>query len=314
MPKRDAISRFLRHFGTATLSIVICRIIYFACQVTSGTATEVNFYDFNQVTSVTYNINFLLGREDAFYRASPNTTPVIAQELIERYPKRIERTVVRIESSEVCENAKFQVVGDSSVIVCAEGSIVFWFSPSFEIAGFGSGNSKAIASVMILSQDYQWLFASTTEVEGSSGFGLLPVEKRIEEQPIKEWIQSSSAVVAVGSASYEGDLKRENDRAAVRSAEVYALLLNLLARYQTAKSLFKLNLGQYDENKCAIIGSETTGYQRPIVILGIFIDSEQPDFLPQKQVQRAVNQLEKDPLPNLNLWCYSNYSDFTVLP
>jgi hypothetical protein len=314
MSKRDTIVQFLSHVGAATFSIIICRIIYFACQLTSGGATEVNFYDFSQITSISYNVNFLLSRDEALERAAATTTRVSAQELIAQYPENIERTVVKIESSEVCEDASFQVIGDSSVIVCAEGSIVFAFSPSFDFDGFGNGFGKSVASVMILSQDYQWLFSSTTEVEGSLGLGLLPIERQIEEEAIQEWIQSSSAVVAVGTASYEGSLERENDRAAVRSTEVYALLLNFLARYQTAKSLFKLNLGQYDDDKCAVIGRETTGYQRPVIILGVFTSLEQPDFLSQRQVQKAVSQLEKNPLPNLDLWCYSNFPDFELAP
>lgn len=314
MPKRDSIGRFLSHFGAVALSIVICRIIYLACQITSGGGVEVNFYDFRQITSINYNVNFLLGRDDALERASSDTTPVSAQSLIAEYPESIERTIVRIESSEVCKDSTLQTFGDSSAIVCAEGSIVFIFSPSFSLGGFGDGFGRSITSVMILSQEYQWLFGSTTEVEGSFGLGLLPVERQIEEEAIQEWIQSASAIVAVGTASYEGDLESESVRAAVRSSEVYALLLSLLARYQTAKSLFKLNLGQYDEDKCALIERAATGYQRPIIILGVFTSSEQPDFLPQRQVQQAVSQLETEPLPNLDLWCYSNYPDFRVVP
>lgn len=314
MHKRDAISRFLSHFGAVACSIVICRIIYLACQLTSGNATEANLYDFQQITSISYNINFLLSREEAIERSRVDATPTGVQQLIAQYPERIEQTIIRIESSEVCRDATFQVIGDSSAIVCAEGSIVFVFSPSFDLGGFGNGFGRSITSVMILSQEYQWLFASTTEVEGNPGLGLLPVERQIEEEAIQEWIQSSSAVVAVGTASYEGALEKENDRAAVRSTEVYALLLHFLARYETAKSLFKLNLGQYNDDRCAVFEREASGYQRPIVILGIFTSSEQPDFLSQRQVQKAVSQLESNPVPNLDLWCYSNFPDFEVEP
>ena len=314
MLKRDSISRFLYHFGAVALSIVVCRVVYFACQIASRDIEEVQLYDFSQVTSVTYNINFLLSREDALERGSSNANSTSAREVVEQYPANIERTVNRIESSEVCKDATIQTFGDGAAIVCANSSIVFLFSPSFDLGGFGSDFGRSITSVMILSEEYQWLFASTTEVEGGFGLGLSPVERQIEEDAIQEWIQSSSAIVAVGAASYEGYLESENSRAAVRSSEVYALLLNFLARYQTAKSLFKLNLGQYDEEKCAVLGREDTGYQRPIIILGVFTSSEQPDFLPQKQVQRAVSQLEKNPLPNLDLWCYSKFPNFQVEP
>lgn len=314
MLKRDSISQLLRQLGAVALSIIICRLIYLACRLTSGDAADITLYDIRQITSISYNINILLGRQDAVERAAPNTTPVSDRTLIERYPESIEEAIIKIESSEVCINSNFQTFGDSSAIVCAEGSIVFLFSPSFDLNGFGNGFGRSITSVMILSQEYQWLFASTTEVEGGAGMGLLPVERKIEEEAIQEWIQSSSAIVAVGTASYEGSIESESIRAAARSVEVYDLLLSLLARYQTAKSLFKLNLGQYDAQKCAVIGAEATGYQRPIIILGVFTSSERPDFLPQRQVQRAVSQLEKNPLPNLNLWCYSNFPDFEVMP
>ena len=184
MHKRETISQFLSHVGAVTCSVVICRVIYLACQLTSGNATEANLYDLQQITSISYNINFLINREEAIERARVEATPTSAQQLIARYPERIEQTVSRIESSEVCKDATFQVIGDSSAIVCAEGSIVFVFSPSFDLGGFGNGFGRSITSVMLLSREYQWLFASTTEVEGSPGLGLLPVERQIEED---EW-------------------------------------------------------------------------------------------------------------------------------
>lgn len=294
--------------------MLICRVIYLACHVASNGNTEVNFYDFGRITSINYNINFLLSRGDIPERSASDNTFASARNVVEQYPNSIEKTINRIESSEVCKDAILQTFGDGSAIVCANGSIVFLFSPSFDLGSFGSGFGKSITSVMILSEEYQWLFASTTEVEGGLGLGLLPVERQIEEDAIQEWIQSASAIVAVGTASYEGYLESESNRAAARSSEVYALLLNFLARYQTAKSLFKLNLGQYNENRCAVLGRENTGYQRPIIILGVFTSSEQPDFLSQKQVQRAVSQLKNNPLPNLNLWCYSKFPNFKVEP
>ena len=325
---REALSKSKRKhtplglFGAVVLTAIICHGLHLGLQKLASAIDYLQYIDRYFIVDLIYKYRYSNDGEPLASDGNslPETTEtqiteqsnffagVDPERNLYRYPEELRREILNIVNSETCNNSPLEASGDYSVVVCGQSGLIFIFAPSINLEGFG----RSMLSILVLDREYQWVFASTTDVEQSPGEGLISIEEHLQKTAIFDWIRKTSALIAVGTASYEGILSEENIRADMRSEEVYALLLSALSKNRIAKSLFRLNLGKYDGNLCGTNLQGGTGYQRPIVIMGVFTGAENPDFLSRRQVQRTVNQLTRRPPPNLSLGCYSNFPNFQV--
>ena len=301
-------------FGAFVLTVLICQLIHLSVQNFWRLLDIARYLDNDRVADLIYD-----------HQHDPNENPYAAvpnnvlfdgsldslDQKIHRYGPELSQPV--INTINICSNnsvdfsnVRITSSGEYISVICG---VVFIFSPVFNLGGFG----RSMVSILILPQEYHWIFASTEDVEDFPGYGLTPVEAELQRRSVLEWIDAANGVMAAGAASYEGVLEEEEERADIRSEEVYALVLNVLSEYRMAKSLFKLNLGKYDESRCTHNFYESSSYQRPIIIVGVFTDNDKNDFITLRQAQRGVNQISnKPPTENIDFSCYSSFPNLKV--
>ncbi len=136
----------------------------------------------------------------------------------------------------------------------------------FPVEGKDAQGRNAAFDFIILTDDYTWVKGSTYQVAGKGG---VVAEDRILDQvvsaPIRESLNRSVELIAVGLASQEGEQAVEEQRAARRSRTILSWLVLLS---DTQKPLWRLNLGQYN-SACQGQQEADTSFQRPLIMVGV---------------------------------------------
>lgn len=300
--------------GGFTLTILICQILYMGTQNFWRLFSIARYLDNTRVADIMYQYRYHPKENPYAIPISDDSASIPGNSLdqqIYRYGPELSQPIINtinICSNNLVEISDVRITASEDYISVICG-VVFVFSPVFNLGGFG----RAMVGILILPKEYHWIFASTEDVEDFPGYGLEPVEDELQRKSVLEWIDEANGIIAAGAASYEGVLEEEEERADIRSEEVYALLLNALSEYRIAKSLFKLNLGKYDQNRCTHDFNRNSGYQRPIIIMGVFTDNNKNDFISLRQAQRGVNQINnKPPTEDIDFSCYSNFPELKV--
>ena len=301
-------------FGAFTLTVFICQLIYLGTQNFWRLLGIARYLDNDRVANIIYKYRYHPKKNPYAIPVSDDLSNITGDSLdqrIYRYGPELSQPIINIIN--ICSNNLVELSGvritASEEYISVICGVYFVFSPVFNLGGFG----RAMVSILVLPEEYHWIFASTEDIEGFPGHGLTPVEAELQRESVLEWIDAANGIVAAGTASYEGVLEEEEERADIRSEEVYALVLNVLSEYRMAKSLFKLNLGKYDESRCTHDFYESSSYQRPIIIMGVFTDNNTNDFITLRQAQRGVNQIStRPPTENIDFSCYSSFPNLKV--
>lgn len=136
----------------------------------------------------------------------------------------------------------------------------------FPIEGTDAQGRSAAFDFIILTDDYTWVKGSTYQV--ASKTGVVPedqVAETVLSAPIRESLNQSPELIAVGLASQEGEQSAEEQRAARRSRSVLSWLVLLS---DVEKPLWRLNLGQYNRS-CQDQQEADTSFQRPLIMVGV---------------------------------------------
>ncbi len=310
-------------FGSFVLTVFICQIIHIGTQNIWRLLYTLRYFDNDRVADFIYQYRYDVSKNPyAIYEGGSslkdrenieyvNQSADSLDKRIHRYGPELAQPVTN--TINICSNnsvdvpdVKVTISGDYVTVICG---LAFIFSPVFNIEGFG----RAMVGILVLPKEYHWIFASTDDVEGFPEYGLTPVEVELQRKSVIEWLGASNGVIAAGAASYEGFLEEEEERADIRSEEVYASLLDVLAEYRMAKILFKLNLGKYDGDSCNHNFYASSSYQRPVIVMGIFTDNDDNDFISQRQAQRGVDRINnKPPIEDIDFSCYSSFPNFIV--
>ena len=94
----------------------------------------------------------------------------------------------------------------------------------FPIEGVDKSNRHVVFDVVVLTKDYGWVRGSTTELEkGERRLSPDEIQNEVLAPQLRKGLGSARALIAVGLASQEGDVSREEQRGglrAIRTAEL----------------------------------------------------------------------------------------------
>lgn len=136
----------------------------------------------------------------------------------------------------------------------------------FAIEGRDKAGRHGTFDVVVANKDFLWVRGSADELEKAgqtmSGEALT---REVLDADVRASLSSSIGIIAVGTASQEGDAKEERERAARRAKRTAELVQGAI---DTGIPISTLNLGQYRE-RCATCETSGTNWQRPFMVIAI---------------------------------------------
>ena len=137
----------------------------------------------------------------------------------------------------------------------------------FPIEGKDLALKRAAFDVAVLPADLAWARKSSTElVQGGTAIAEDEAAARIFSAELRDGLSRSLEVIAVGLASQEGQRAEETERAKRRAASAAGWLSTAV---DGGIPIWTLNLGQFRATCKATTEAADTGWQRPVIIIGI---------------------------------------------
>ncbi len=169
----------------------------------------------------------------------------------------------------------------------------------FPIEGVDKAGRRASFDVVVLTSRYAWARASADQLT-RSGASLTPAEiaDQVFRPEIREGLARSADLIAVGTASEEGDVATETTRAD-RRARSAARWIASAAKPTTR--IWLLNLGQFRTSCAAQVSRGDTSWQRPFMMIGV--RKQALDVVLGEALADAMAGKTNLPSPE----CYSNF-------
>lgn len=137
----------------------------------------------------------------------------------------------------------------------------------FPIEGKDLARKRAAFDVAVLPADLAWARKSSTQlVQGGTAIAEDQAAARIFSAELRDGLSRSVEVIAVGLASQEGQRAEETERAKSRAASAARWLSTAV---NGNVPIWTLNLGQFRGSCKATTEAADTGWQRPVIIVGI---------------------------------------------
>ena len=137
----------------------------------------------------------------------------------------------------------------------------------FPIEGKDLAQKRAAFDVAVLPSNLAWARKSSTElVQGSTAIAEGEAAARIFSAELRDGLSRSTEVIAVGLASQEGQRAEEAERARRRAASAAGWLATAVGGNVP---IWTLNLGQFRGTCKATTEAADTGWQRPVIIVGV---------------------------------------------
>lgn len=169
----------------------------------------------------------------------------------------------------------------------------------YPIEGKDSAGKNAAFDVAVLPKDLTWVRGSTGELTlQGQPLPAADIATRVFTPELREGLGRSKSVIAVGVASQEGERAAETDRAGQRARAAAGWLATAVA---PDVAVWSLNLGQFTGTCQAADEAVDTGWQRPLIIIGI--RSQDPGVNVSEAFADAITG--KSNLPSQN--CYTNF-------
>jgi hypothetical protein len=136
----------------------------------------------------------------------------------------------------------------------------------FPIEGADGSGRRALFDVVVLTKDYGWVRGSTTELE-KFGRRLSPddVQTEVLAPQLRQGLGSARGLIAVGLASQEGAVEREEQRGGLRAERIAQWVREALGG---EIPMWTLNLGRYTE-PCLECEDADTSWQRPFIVIAV---------------------------------------------
>jgi len=172
-----------------------------------------------------------------------------------------------------------------------------------DIEGADKQGRRAKFRIRILSQEYRWVFGSSDMIEigNSRDEDGREIRRLFEKRNMQEYMRRMTDVIAVGTASVEGERREEVQRANERADRILSWIRPLPFR-DPPIGLHKLNLGQF--RQVCDPGSENTSHQRRLIIVGV-LEKETGSNICQA-LYNTLTGISLERLP-FNVRCYSNF-------
>jgi hypothetical protein len=137
----------------------------------------------------------------------------------------------------------------------------------FPIEGKDLAGRRAAFDVAILPPELTWAHQSSSVLsQGGTMIAENEVPERIFTPELREGLGRSGAVIAVGLASQEGQVQAETARAGRRATTAAGWLAAVV---KEDAPIWVLNLGQFTGTCRAAAHTGGTGWQRPLIVVGI---------------------------------------------
>jgi hypothetical protein len=136
----------------------------------------------------------------------------------------------------------------------------------FPIEGNDRAGRRALFDVVVLTKDYGWVRGSTTELEKNDR-RLSPeeIQTQVLAPQLREGLGSARGLIAVGLASQEGEVEREEQRGGLRAMRTAQWVRDALG---DSIPMWTLNLGRYVE-PCVECEDADTSWQRPFIVIAV---------------------------------------------
>ena len=189
-------------------------------------------------------------------------------------------------SSESCPSQEPEKVGD-----------VDYFPPE---EGTDSQGRTAEFDIAVLSREYEWKLGSPYLIEsGGETIKVNDLKPSLEQQGIQKRLNNPTDIISVGTASCEGSLQTEQNRAFQRAKNIQLLAKQLFSNSGTLKNYHLLNLGKFQDCQNNSNPSETS-YQRSLIIIGV--SQKTPGLILDEAL---YNRLKTKPFGDFKLEDYS---------
>jgi hypothetical protein len=136
----------------------------------------------------------------------------------------------------------------------------------FPIEGVDRSGRRALFDVVVLTKNYGWVRGSTTELEKNDR-RLSPqeIQNEVLAPQLREGLGSARGLIAVGLASQEGEIEREEQRGGLRAVRTAQWVREALGE---RIPMWTLNLGRYLE-PCVECEDSDTSWQRPFIVIAV---------------------------------------------
>lgn len=163
----------------------------------------------------------------------------------------------------------------------------------FPIEGVDANGRKALFDVVVLTKAYGWVRGSTTELErGDQRLTPRDIQDEVLAPQLREGLGSARQLIAVGLASQEGQVEREEQRGAARAARTAQWVREALGE---RVPMWTLNLGRYVQ-PCAECEDDDTSWQRPFIVIAV--READPDTNISDALHDALSDKENLPSPS----------------
>ncbi|MGD9786269.1 MAG: hypothetical protein AB7U49_16490, partial [Hyphomicrobiaceae bacterium] len=137
---------------------------------------------------------------------------------------------------------------------------------AYVIQGADSEGRRADFDLIVASKDYTWKRGATDTLERRGEvLSAAEVGKVIFDDLVRARLGAAKEIIAVGTASSEGDATQETFRAAKRAEQTAKWMTGSVSDHTP---LWTLNLGQYND-PCVACDNNETDWQRPFIIVAV---------------------------------------------
>lgn len=217
------------------------------------------------------------------------------------HPDQCEHPKIRYGFKEICGflKSKLGMISIGSLIaIKIIINLTVNISWNYEEVDGEYNHKKAKFRIAIVTQEYRWKFESSDSIET----GLVKNELPELLENLKGF-DNMIGLIAVGTASQEGNMNQEVLRADKRADNIVAVFRQ--TELADEKEIYKLNLGQYLQKEPSTSIDETS-VQRRLIIIGIRQRDKSMNF--EEMGEALKNALQKSSLKyTVETKSYSNF-------
>lgn len=170
----------------------------------------------------------------------------------------------------------------------------------FAIEGRDKVGRRGTFDVVVAKKQFLWVRGSSEELEkeGKTVSGEALAAEVLDDE-VRRSLEAAKEVIAVGTASQEGDAKEETERAGRRAKRTAELVATGIP---AAIPISSLNLGQF-RGACPSCGATGSNWQRPFMVIAV--KDLEPGTILGEALADAMTGKEKLPSP-------ASYSAFVL--
>jgi hypothetical protein len=139
-------------------------------------------------------------------------------------------------------------------------------STMIEIVGYDKAGRRGVFEVVVLNKDFMWVHGSAEQLERQGKkIPAASVADIVLDQDARVSLAEAREIIAVGTASQEGQAAAEHQRALQRAQRTAQIAGGPAPEWVP---VYTLNLGQY-RDPCAACETTGTSWQRPFIFISV---------------------------------------------